>query len=90
MEKISVLVDGNLMEKSFLYKVLSTQRIMSAKSQHKTHWLITGKKPYPAGQSHSHRCTHTLCTRQVYLTGDKKKNGNKLPYITQSYNFWAQ
>lgn len=84
--KISALVDGNLMEKTSLYKVLSTQRNMSAKNQHKTCRLSTGKKPYPW------TCTHTyaLCNRQVYSAGDKKKKGNKLCYITQSYNLWAQ
>jgi len=61
-------------------------RNMSAKSQHKTRWLITGKRPYPAGQSHTQAHAHKYSLHQAGLfgRGQQEKKGNKLCYITQS------
>lgn len=75
--QISALVDGNLMEKNSLCKVLSTQKNMSARRQHETRWFITGKKP------RSCTCAHTLSA-----PGSSIRQGTKRH--TQSHNFWAQ
>lgn len=55
------LVGGNLTEKNYLYKELCTQRNVSAKSQHKTHWHIAGKTLSIRLVTHTLAlaCTHT-------------------------------